>query len=143
MWLRILGIMATLTVKLKLPNVQTPQIRRTIPDPKPLPLVFGDALRPICAMQEATSKLLGTFPSAMRWSICASTPTKPKAAVCTNTPEAKRLGVNGWGLGKNGVDNEKNSRITNRLTKLCAYKPTLLTPTAAGSGAATRTSTAC
>jgi hypothetical protein len=29
------GIMAALTAKLKLPNVKTPKLRRTIPDPKP------------------------------------------------------------------------------------------------------------
>jgi IS30 family transposase len=54
------GIMAALTAKLKLPNVQTPQPRRTIPDPKP------------CESQYTTTeiaRIVGRHPSTIRHEI--------------------------------------------------------------------------
>ena len=61
--------------------------------PKKVQPACGSALKPISAATGALSKLPGSLQSAKRRFTCAFTRTKPNAAACTSTLEAKRLGL--------------------------------------------------
>ena len=62
-----------------------------------------NALSPIYSATRSLSKLSGSLQSATRRFTCASTLTKPKAAACISTLEAKSPDANGWVLDRTDV----------------------------------------
>ncbi len=87
------GIMAALTAKLKLPNVQTPQPRRTIPDPKPSESTSPPRL-PTCLRDSLA-------PSGVRLNVAANSrdtePNKPATQRPSEPRNAKQIPKSLWG----------------------------------------------